>query len=145
MTLKGLLRVGGWLLLIVGAGAGGAAVLVKTALAIASGELEHTPRRGTARLLRVYAEPGEFWFQVSMNVIVSVVLVAFFAIAMAIVLKAKRASGRTWAEFIAGIANAPAPPGPPTTSRAGNIVAWILLVPFLLIMAAFVVWLVSLK
>jgi hypothetical protein len=127
------MRVAGWALFIVGMGAVGGMHALKVAQALWVGELFHKTRNLPGRTLQASVEPGEFWFWLAMDGMVALMLLAFFAISMSIVIKAKRASGRSWAGFLAGIARAPAPPGPPATSRAGNIIAKILLVPFVLI------------
>lgn len=139
------MRVAGWALLIVGMGAIGGMHAVKVAQALWSGELFRKSRSGPGRTLLASVEPGEFWFWLASDGLVALVLLAFSAIAVSIALQAKRASGESWAGFLAGIARAPAPPGPPATSRAGNIVAWILFVPMLLLAVAIIAWLVLAK
>ena len=148
MSLRGWLIVGLILLLIVGAGSAGGAIFVNTVLEIAAGELERRQRSGAVLHLVAQADPRGFWFSVTVSFTVSLVLVAASVRAAMATLRAKRASGKGWGDYIAGFAesaNKTLPRGRPAGSKVGNIIAWILLVPIVLVVLIAIVALATAK
>jgi CDP-diglyceride synthetase len=86
--------------------------------------------------LRPDAQPGRFWFWVIANIAFSLALMGTSAWAVREIFRTKRSSGKTWSAYVAGVAGIAStlfPPGRPAGSRVGNFIAWILLVPIVLL------------